>query len=70
MKKLNLFELHGMTRKIIDDFMIDNNYKIENVDYLDNNIKCVLVTYKLQSIINYRITIGFLDGCLDRILFN
>lgn len=70
MKKLSLFELRGMNRKVIDDFMIDNNYKIENVDFLDNKPDNILVTYKLQSVVIQKITIGFNNGFLDRILFH
>ena len=58
MKKLSLFELKNCTRAIVDRYFIDNNYKIYKVDFIESTMSQV-ITYKLQSIIDDKITCIF-----------
>lgn len=58
MKKLSLFELKHCARIVVDNYFIDNNYKIEKIDFIEST-KSVVVIYKLQSIIEDRITCVF-----------
>lgn len=66
MKNLSLFQLKGMSRTVIDSYMIDNNYKIYNVD-IGDTVKDSIVTYKLQSIVNDVITVRFHDNIIKGI---
>ena len=66
MKNLSLFQLKGMSRTVIDSYMIDNNYKVYNVD-IGDTVKDSIVTYKLQSVVVNAITCHFYDNSLYRI---
>ena len=68
MKNLSLFQLKGMSRTVIDSYMIDNNYKIYNVD-IGDTVKDSIVTYKLQSVVNNTIKCYFHDNSIYRIDF-
>ena len=53
LKNLSLFQLSGASKIIIDNFFIDNDYKIYKTTFIDSP-DTQLVLYKLQScIINY-----------------
>lgn len=68
MKNLTLFQLSGSSRIIVDNFMIDNNYKIKHVDFIDTP-RTQLVLYKLQSCIIQYIECLFEDNKLVSISF-
>lgn len=69
MKKLSLFELQHCSRKIVDDFMIENNYKILDI-LLTENVNTYTVRYKLQSIVLNTIDIMFKENKVFNIQFN
>lgn len=58
MKKLSLFELQNTSRAIVDNYMVDNNYKIYKVDFIEST-RSSIITYKLQSVIDNKITCIF-----------
>lgn len=68
MKNLSLFQLSGASRKIIDDFMIDNNYKIYKVDF-GKTPEHTIIIYKLQSCIIQYIECSFMNNQLFNICF-
>lgn len=69
MKKLDLFSIRGMSRTVIDNLMIENNYKILDVDFNENTSTLTDVTYKKQGVLDLRIRVSFCDNILYKVTF-
>ena len=69
MKKLDLFSIRGMSRTVIDNLMIENNYKILDVDFNENTPTLTDVTYKKQGVLDLRIRVSFCDNILYKVTF-
>ena len=69
MKRLSIFELRNSTRYVVDRYFIDNNFEIEKIEMIETT-QSQVITYKLKSIIEERITCVFnRNGILSMIEF-
>ena len=69
MKTLNIFQLRGMSRKVIDSYMIDNNYKIYDMDFDENTPSLTEVTYKYNGVLDLKIKVSYNDNIMYKIVF-
>lgn len=69
MKKLDLFQLRGMSRTVIDNYMVENNYKILDVDFNENTPTITDVTYKLQGVLDLKIRVTFCNNIVWKFTF-
>ena len=64
MAKLSIFNLRGMSRKVVDNYMVENNYKIKGIDFT-GNVKNQIVEYSYNSsILKLSIKCRFYDNSL------
>lgn len=69
MRKLNLFQLRGMSREIIDNYMVENGYKILDVDFNENTPSLSDITYRKDGILDLKIKVSFCDNIVYRFTF-
>ena len=69
MKTLNIFQLRGMSRSVIDSYMVDNDYKIYDIDFNEKIPSLSEVTYKHSGILDLKIKISYNDNIVYKIIF-
>lgn len=69
MKTLNIFQLRGMSRSVIDSYMVDNDYKIYNVDFNEKIPSLTEITYKHSGILDLKIKVSYNDYIVYKIEF-
>lgn len=69
MKTLNIFQLRGMSRGVIDSYMVDNDYKIYDIDFNEKIPSLSEVTYKHNGILDLRIKVSYNNNIVYNIIF-
>lgn len=69
MNKLDLFQLRGMSRTIIDDYMVENGYKILDVDFNENTPNLSDITYRKDGVLDLRIKVSFCNNIVWKFTF-
>ena len=69
MKKLDLFQLRGMSRTVIDDYMVENGYKILDVDFNENTPNLSDITYKKEGVLDLKIKVSFCNNIVWKFTF-
>ena len=69
MKKLDLFQLRGMSRSIFDDYMVENGYKILDVDFNENTPNLSDITYKKEGVLDLKIKVSFCNNIVWKFTF-
>ena len=69
MKRLDLFQLRGMSRTVIDNYMVENGYKILDVDFNENTPSLTDITYRKEGILDLKIRVSFCDNIVWKFTF-
>lgn len=69
MKTLNIFQLRGMSRHAVDSYMVDNDYKIYDIDFNEKIPSLSEVTYKHSGILDLRIKVSYNNNIVYKIIF-
>ena len=58
-----------MSRSVIDSYMVDNDYKIYDIDFNEKIPSLSEVTYKHSGILDLKIKISYNDNIVYKIIF-
>ena len=69
MKRLDLFQLRGMSRSVLDDYMVENGYKILDVDFNENTPNLSDITYRKEGVLDLKIKISYCNNIVWKFTF-
>lgn len=69
MKRLDLFQLRGMARSILDDYMVENGYKILDVNFNENTPNLSDITYRKDGVLDLKIRVSFCNNIVWKFTF-
>ena len=58
-----------MSRSIIDSYMVDNNYKIYDIDFDVCTPSLTEITYKYSGVLDLKIKVSYNDNIVCKIIF-
>ena len=58
-----------MSRTVIDNYMVENGYKIYEVDFNENTPSLTDITYKKEGVLDLKIRVSFCDNIVWKFTF-